>query len=227
MPIVLGFDVYGTLVDPFGTERQLESLYGDRGSAICALWRQKQLEYSFRRGLMRCYEDFDACTRRALSFAAKTFKVELPEAVQRQLLADYLSLPAFPDVLPALETLKASGCGLVAFSNGVESSLRTLLGNAGVLYYFEGVVSVDDIKTFKPNPDVYAYLVSRGGRSREDTWLVSSNPFDVIGAKAAHLKAAWVRRNPEAVFDPWEFKPDIVVGDLTALATALKSRVSP
>src|SRR6202034_1445206 len=77
MALVLGFDVYGTLVDPFGMERQLESLFGDRGNAICALWRQKQLEYSFRRGLMRCYEDFDACTERALSFAVKTLKVEL------------------------------------------------------------------------------------------------------------------------------------------------------
>lgn len=227
MPLVVGFDVYGTLVDPLGMERQLESLYGDRGNAICALWRQKQLEYSFRRGLMRCYEDFDACTERALTFAVKTFKVELPEAVRRQLLTDYLNLPAFPDVLPALEALKASGCRLLAFSNGVASSLRTLLGNAGVLLYFEAVVSVDDIKTFKPNPDVYAYLLSRGGCSREDTWLVSSNPFDVIGAKATHLKAVWIRRNAEAVFDPWEFEPDIVVSDLAGLATALKSTINP
>jgi 2-haloacid dehalogenase len=221
MLLVLGFDVYGTLVDPFGMERQLESLFGDRGTAMCALWRQKQLEYSFRRGLMRRYEDFDACTDRALSLAAKTFKVELSDATRQQLLTDYLKLPAFSDVLPALETLKSSGCKLLAFSNGVESSLRTLLGNAGVLSYFEGVVSVDDIKTFKPNPDVYDYFVSRGGRSSEDTWLVSSNPFDVIGAKSAHLKAAWVKRRSEAVFDPWEFEPDIVVGDLRALAIAL------
>jgi len=223
MPIVLGFDVYGTLVDPFGMERQLVALFGDRGSAICALWRQKQLEYSFRRGLMRCYEDFDACTERALAFAAKTFKVELSDAAQRQLLTGYLNLPAFPDVLPALETLKASGCRLLAFSNGVEKSLRLLLANSGVLTYFEAVVSVDDIKTFKPNPDVYAYLVSQGGLPREETWLVSANPFDVIGAKSAHLRGAWVKRNSEAVFDPWEFEPDVVVSDLTGLATRLES----
>ena len=221
--IVLGFDVYGTLVDPFGMEQQLATLFGDRGSAICALWRQKQLEYSFRRGLMRCYEDFDACTRRALYFAAKTHNVELSEAAQRQLLTDYLNLPAFPDVPPAFEILKASGCRLLAFSNGVENSLRTLLGNAGVLAYFDAVVSVNDIKTFKPNPDVYSYLVSRGGRSREETWLVSANPFDVIGAEAAHLRAAWVRRNSEDVFDPWEFEPDLVVSDLTQLATRLSA----
>ncbi|HXM12507.1 MAG TPA: haloacid dehalogenase type II [Terriglobales bacterium] len=221
MPLVLGFDVYGTLVDPFGIEQSLGTVFGDPGSAIAALWRQKQLEYSFRRGLMRCYEDFDACIDRALTLAARTFKVELSDGARRQLLTDYLNLPAFCDVLPALETLKASGFRLLAFSNGVEKSVRRLLGNAGVLSYFEGVVSVDGIKTFKPNPDAYAYLVSRGGCSREETWLISSNPFDVIGAKAAHLKAAWVKRNSEAVFDPWEFEPDIVVGDLTALAIAL------
>lgn len=223
MALVLGFDVYGTLVDPFGMEQQLESLFGDRGGAICALWRQKQLEYSFRRGLMRCYENFDACTERALTFATKTFKVELSDAARRQILTDYLSLPAFPDVLPALDVLKSSGCKLLAFSNGVESSLRTLLGNAGVLSYFEAVVSVDDIKTFKPNPDVYAYLVSRGDVTVEETWLVSSNPFDVIGAKSARLRAAWVRRNPETAFDPWEFEPDVVVSDLTGLALRLDS----
>ena len=223
MPIVLGFDVYGTLVDPFGMERQLVALFGDRGSAICALWRQKQLEYSFRRGLMRCYEDFDACTRRALVFAAKTFNVDLTDAVQQQLLADYLNLPTFPDVLPALAALQSSGFRLFAFSNGVESSLRTLLGNAGVLPCFESAVSVDDIKTFKPSPDVYAYLVSRGGSACGDTWLISANPFDVIGAKSAHLRAAWVKRSPEAVFDPWEFEPDIVVSDLLELVTRLES----
>ena len=204
-------------------ERQLTGLFGDQGSMICALWRQKQLEYSFRRGLMRGHEDFDACTQRALSFAAKTFKVELSDAAQRQLLTGYLNLPAFPDVLPALDTLKMSGCTLLAFSNGVEKSLRRLLGNAGMLTYFEAVVSVDDIKTFKPNPDVYAYLVSRGGCSREQTWLVSANSFDVIGAKSAHLRGAWVKRNSEAVFDPWEIEPDVVIGDLTGLAARMKS----
>lgn len=116
MSTVLGFDVYGTLVDPFGMERQLVARFGDRGTGICTLWRQKQLEYSFRRGLMRCYEDFNACTRRALEFAAKVYHVELSDAAHQQLLIDYLNLPVFPDVLPALEILKECGCNLLAFS---------------------------------------------------------------------------------------------------------------
>jgi 2-haloacid dehalogenase len=225
MSVALGFDVYGTLVDPLRMERRLRTLFGDTADAMSALWRQKQLEYSFRRALMRRYENFDACTRRALSFVLETFKARLSDTAQQQLLVDYLDLPTFPDVKPALGALQASGCVMAAFSNGVESSLRTLLGNAGVLRYLQAVVSVDDLKTFKPNPDVYLYLTERVGRDPEDTWLISANTFDVIGAKAAGLKAAWVRRSPAVVFDPWEFQPDIIVSDLTELASQLKARL--
>jgi 2-haloacid dehalogenase len=221
MSLALGFDVYGTLVDPLGMEKPLKARFGDRGSAMCSLWRQKQLEYSFRRGLMRRYENFDACTRRALQFTLKTFKVELSERDQTQLLSDYLNLPAFPDAVSALRGLQAAGYLLLAFSNGVESSLRTLLDGAGIVPYLAGIVSVDAVKTFKPSPDVYAYLVSTAGSRPEDTWLISANPFDVIGARAANLKAVWVRRNPELVFDPWEFEPDIVVNSLSELETRL------
>jgi 2-haloacid dehalogenase len=172
---------------------------------------------------MRCYEDLNGCTMRALDFAANAYQVELSDAAREQLLTDYLNLPVFPDVLPALESLKESGFRLLAFSNGVEESLRTQLANAGAVSYFDGVVSVNDIKTFKPDPEVYAYLVSRGGRTREETWLVSSNPFDVIGAKAADLRSVWVRRNSGAQFDPWEFEPDVVVSNLLELTTGLKT----
>jgi 2-haloacid dehalogenase len=68
---------------------------------------------------------------------------------------------------------------MLAFSNGVESSVRILLERAGVLSYFDGVVSTNDVKTFKPSQDVYAYLVSRGGRESQETWLISANSFDV------------------------------------------------
>jgi 2-haloacid dehalogenase len=220
MAIALAFDVYGTLIDPLGMEERLEALFANRGRAMSILWRQKQLEYSFRRGLMRRYENFDLCTERALQFVLETFSVELPDAARQQLLADYLNLPTFPDVLPGLRVLQATRCVLVAFSNGVEASLRGLLGTCGVLPYLGAVVSVDGLRTFKPDPDVYTYLVERAGQRREDTWLISANPFDVIGGKASGLKAAWVKRNSEAVFDPWEFEPDVIVSNLKELAAS-------
>ncbi len=112
---------------------------------------------------------------------------------------------------------------MAAFSNGVEATVRSLLVHAGVLPLLEQVVSVDDLRTFGPDPRVYAYLTERLGRSTAETLLVSSNPWDVIGAKAAGLRAAWVRRRPDAVFDPWGIKPDLIAGDLSDLAAQLPS----
>jgi 2-haloacid dehalogenase len=214
----LGFDVYGTLVDPLAMAEPLRALVGEQADRFAELWRSKQLEYSFRRGLMRRYADFDACTRQALRFTQQTLRCELPESDRDRLLEAYLYLPLFPEVAASLTALKAQGHRLVAFSNGVEASIRALLANAGVLPYLEDVVSVDDLRTFKPDPAVYEYLVRRTGRAPAETWLVSSNAWDVIGAKATGLRAVWVKRHVETVFDPWEVEPDLVVSGLDELA---------
>jgi 2-haloacid dehalogenase len=213
----LGFDVYGTLVDPLALAEPLQALVGEHAVQFANLWRTKQLEYSFRRGLMRRYVDFDLCTRQALRYTQQALRCELPESDHDRLLEAYLYLPMFPEVPAGLAALKAQGHQRVAFSNGVEASIRALLANAGVLPLLEDVVSVDDLRTFKPNPEVYAYLARRTGCPPAETWLVSSNAWDVIGAKAAGLRAVWVKRQPDAVFDPWDVEPDVVVSRLDEL----------
>jgi 2-haloacid dehalogenase len=95
------------------------------------------------------------------------------------------------------------------------------LGRARVLPHLDGVVSVDDLKTFKPDPEVYRYLARRLQRTPYETWVVSSNPFDVIGAKNAGLRAVWLKRKPDARFDPWGIDPDLVAPDLETLAEEL------
>lgn len=220
----LGFDIYGTLVDPLALAEPLAALVGEHAVRFAELWRGKQLEYAFRRGLMRRYVDFDVCTRQALRYTQQALRCELLESDQDRLLEAYLYLPLFPEVATSLDALKAQGHQLVAFSNGVEASIRALLANAGVLPRLEDVVSVDDLRTFKPDPEVYAYLARRTGRALGETWLISSNAWDVLGAKAAGLRAAWIKRQPEAVFDPWDIEPDVVVNDLDELAAWFASR---
>ncbi len=213
----VGFDVYGTLVDPLALAEPLQALVGEQAVQFASLWRTKQLEYSFRRGLMRRYVDFDICTRQALRYTQQALRCELPESDQGRLLEAYLYLPVFPEVVASLAALKIQGHRLMAFSNGVEASIRALLANAGVLPHLEDVVSVDDLHTFKPDPEVYAYLARRTGRAPAETWLVSSNAWDVIDAKAVGLRAVWVKRQPDTVFDPWEVEPDVVVSRLDEL----------
>lgn len=219
MPYAIGFDVYGTLVDPLEMQRHLRTLIGEQADRFAALWREKQLEYSFRRGLMRAYVSFDVCTTQALAYVTRALGADLTDEQQANLLAHYRQLAAFSDAIPAIDVLRVAGHTVVAFSNGVEATVRALLDHAGVLSHLDGVISVDDLGTFKPDPDVYTYLAQRMNRPIQETWLVSGNPFDVIGAKAAGLKAIWVRRNPAAIFDPWSIEPDMIVADLAELAT--------
>jgi 2-haloacid dehalogenase len=221
VPEALGFDIYGTLVDPLDMNEHLRGLIGEKADRFSELWREKQVEYSWRRGLMREYADFGVCTRQALDFAALSLDVELSADQRERLTEEYQNLQPFPDVIPGLERLRSEGHTLVAFSNGVEQTARVLLGRGGVLDHLEAVVSVDDLGTFKPDPEVYRYLARRLERPVEETWLVSSNAWDVIGAKSAGLRAAWVRRRPDAVFDPWDIEPDLVVENLEQLAGKL------
>jgi 2-haloacid dehalogenase len=218
MAIGLGIDVYGTLVDPIGISDFLRSSIGNQAERLAELWRTKQLEYTFRRAAMGCYKNFDVCTAEALSWVIATLKINLTGEETARVLEQYKKLDAYPDVASGLASLKRRGYSLYAFSNGVESSLRQLLEHAGLYTHLDGIVSVDGIGTFKPDPRVYHHLVGRLGTKPGDTWLISSNPFDIIGAKAASLNAAWIKRNANAVFDPWDIEPDLVVTDLNDLA---------
>lgn len=220
MPAI-GFDIYGTLVDPLEMNVKLRPLAGESADRMSELWRRKQIEYSLRRGLMRDYQDFGVCTAQALRYAAHASGIELTEPEERMLLREYQNLSAFEDVIPGMEAMKRSGHRMVAFSNGAEETARTLLERAGVLPHLEGIVSVDDLGTFKPDPRVYAYLSERLGSPIQETWLVSSNAWDVIGAKNVGLRAAWIQRSPQAIFDPWEVEPDLVAKDLRDLASMI------
>lgn len=223
MAITIGFDVYGTLIDTAGVTQALKQFAGERSVQFSNLWREKQLEYSFRRALMQNYVHFGFCTRYALDYTCTALDIEISAADKKELLAGYKVLPPFPDALEALPELQNAGFNLFAFSNGKPEDVASLLETSGISSYFEDVVSTDEIKSFKPNPAVYAHFLRRTGATGEQAWLVSGNPFDVIGAVSAGMRAAWVRRSPQAIFDPWEIKPTITIGSLAELADAIGS----
>ena len=221
MAVTLAFDVYGTLIDTHGVVAKLGELVGERATDFSSAWRDKQLEYSFRRGLMQNYENFAVCTRDALDYTCARFGVDFTSAEKQALLDIYRELPAFDDVRDALSDLAGRGCRLYAFSNGSAEAVETLLAATGIRERFLGVVSCDDLRSFKPNPAVYAYFLRKAQAAASEAWLVSGNPFDVIGAISAGMRAAWVRRSAAAVFDPWGIEPTVTVTSLGELADAI------
>ncbi len=217
MKQVVGFDVYGTLIDTHGVITLLETMIGDSATGFSIAWREKQLEYTFRRGLMQCYQDFSACTRSALQHTAESHGHAFTEDQFQNLIAAYQTLPAFPDAIAGLEKLKNAGCEMHAFSNGQREAVDLVLENAGIRGYFGKTVSVDDIETFKPAPKTYQYFMEFTGSSPDNAWLISSNGFDIIGASAMGMNTLWVRRNEQIILDPWEFEPTAVIGSLECI----------
>jgi 2-haloacid dehalogenase len=220
----LAFDMYGTLVDPIGIWKQLERyLPEEEAQRVSEVWRQKQLEFTFRLSVMERYEDFEQVTRKALAYALAWAGRELGPDQRVAIMAKYNDLQKFPDVEPGLQRLKESGYEMVVFSNGTPSMLEALVDKAGLGPYFQGYVSADEVKVYKPSPKTYRHVAQRLGRPIGEVRLVSSNPFDDIGAEAAGMKAVWVDRSG-GLFDTLGPPPQMVVRTLTELADTLARR---
>ena len=221
-PEALAFDMYGTLVDPLGISGQLERHLPEQASLVAEVWRQKQLEYAFRLTVMGRYEDFERVTRKALDYALAVVGRELETDQKDDLMAQYNDLERFADVEPGLKRLKEAGHAMIVFSNGTPRMLEALMDSAGLRPYFEGFVSVDEVGAYKPSPATYRHAARRLGRPIGEVRLVSSNPFDAVGAEAAGMRAAWVDRSG-GPFDTLGSPPEIIVGTLTELADILES----
>jgi len=149
----------------------LRRFVGDDADCIALLWRTTQLEYTWRRSLMGLYAPFSTCTAQALDFAARSLGHHFAPDAMTILLQAYRELPAFPDAANGLARMRAAGHRMVAFSNGEVAFVRAVLTHAGILPMLADVVSVDEVKTYKPAAAVYRHLAARMGtaESARDT----------------------------------------------------------
>lgn len=220
----IGFDIYGTLIDTESTAAAVKEIAGDKSDAFVAMWRSKQLEYTFRRTAMSCYMPFPSCTADALDYCCALYNIEISPERRSIMLEQYTALPMFADVVDGLQILREKGLKLFAFSNGIRSDLEKLLAYNGLTELLDGIVSVDEIGQFKPAPDVYRLFNERTGSLPADSWMVSSNPFDIIGAGVYGMNTAWCKRSAANVMDPWdetENIPTVVVGGISELAAMI------
>jgi 2-haloacid dehalogenase len=218
---VLAFDLYGTLVDPIAIADQLERVLDRADSAAVArAWRARQIDYTFRLTIMDRYRDFGWVTARSLDDALASLGLQLTAEARADLVAGYDQLPPFADVAPALTALRAAAPVLIVLSNGSPEMIDRCLRNAGLRAHFAAVVSADDVRAFKPAAAVYQHAAAEMGVETGAIRLVSSNPFDVIGAGTAGMKTAWCNRTG-AAFDTIADPPELTVTDLGELSRVL------
>jgi 2-haloacid dehalogenase len=186
------FDAYGTLFDVHSFVLRCDYIPGDL-RALAALWRQKQLEYTWLRSLMERYEDFWEITSAALRSSVSQLGIEASEAQLDRLMQGYLSAAPFPDARPALESV--AGVPLAILSNGSPRMLQSVVRNSGLEPHFAEIISVDRVKTYKPSPRVYGLGPEILDLSAKEILFVSSNSWDAAGAKAFGYKVCWCNRD--------------------------------
>ena len=217
VPKAFVFDAYGTLFDVMSVTSLCELLFPGSGTALAAMWRAKQLHYSLLRSMMDRYADFWQVTQDGLAYAARALQLDLTSARAAQLMDAYRTLQAFPDVKPGLEQLKSKGLALAILSNGAPSMLESATRSAGIAGLLDAVISVDDIKVFKPSPRVYALAPARLRMAADEIGFVSSNGWDVAGAASAGLTAFWIQRVAAEPAEELGFQAARVVHAITDL----------
>jgi 2-haloacid dehalogenase len=211
------FDAYGTLFDVLSVTALCERLFPGRGAALAQLWRVKQLQYSLLRSLMGRHRDFWRLTEDGLVYACRSLGLELTAEARAALLDAYLVLSAFPDVKPGLEALRRQGLRLGILSNGEPRMLEAAARSAGILPLLDDIVSVEEVKVFKPSPRVYNLATERLGVRNAELGFVSSNSWDIAGAASAGLTTLWIQRSAAEPPEELGFAAGRVVHTITEL----------
>ena len=209
-PKAFVFDAYGTLFDVHSVIEAGRALTSDP-QALSTLWRQKQLEYTWLRTLMGRYEDFWAVTKAALRFALQRLGIAAGDEAIRRLMEAYLSLATFPEVTGALAAMAGTPLGIL--SNGSPRMLEAAVRSSGLGGTLRHVLSVDAVKAYKPSPAVYELGTRAFGLPAGDILFVSSNAWDVAGAKAFGYRTCWCNRLA-APMEKLGVSPDLEVSRL-------------
>jgi 2-haloacid dehalogenase len=187
------FDAYGTLFDFASAAAGCRDLLGDNAERLTALWRDKQLQYTWLRAVQGRHADFWQVTGEALDFVLKTLHLA-DSGLRDRLMNLYLTLSAFPDVADALRRLKTAGLTTAILSNGSPAMLRSAVENAGIGGLFDFVLSVEEVGVYKPHPRVYQLAVDRLAIAPAAMLFLSSNAWDAHAASAFGLPVVWCNR---------------------------------
>ena len=206
----------------FSVTSLCEQMFPGHGAALAMMWRAKQLQYTLLRSMMDRYKDFWQVTHDGLVYAAQALKLDLDANKRTRLMDAYTTLATFPDVKPGLQQLKAMGLRLAVLSNGEPKMLESAVHHAGIGDLLDAVISVDEVKVFKPSPRVYEVAATHLKTPKSRIGFVSSNNWDVNGAGSAGLTTFWIQRAaaepPEELGYPAAHIVHLVT-DLPALVT--------
>jgi 2-haloacid dehalogenase len=214
------FDAYGTLFDYGSAVAKYAPTLGDTAAVLTALWRDKQLQYTWLRSLQGYHADFWQVTGDSLDFALETLGVS-DSALRDRLMESYRTLDVFPEVPSVLARLKEGGLRTAILSNGTPDMLAAAIAHAGIGSLLDLVLSVEEVRIFKTAPQVYRLAVDRLGIPAGEICFQSSNAWDVHAASAFGMRSVWCNRAGQCR-ERLPGTPDHEIRDLGALPALLR-----
>ncbi|MGC9673443.1 haloacid dehalogenase type II [Staphylococcus haemolyticus] len=208
------FDVYGTLFDVYSVADKCNQYFPEKGEQISKTWREKQLEYTNLRQIMGNYKNFYSITKDALHFAVRKYGEEINEKAENELLKEYLYLTPYSEVKEVLNQLKNKK--LAVFSNGSHDMLDPLIEKSELEGEFDQIISVDEVKHFKPTIESYHYVSQILEVKPEEVLFISSNGWDISGAKNYGFQTAWINRQ-NLPTEELNLEPNIIYQDLSGI----------
>lgn len=222
-PKVIFFDVNETLLDLNAMRKSVTGALGGRDD-LMSLWFSTMLHHSLVDNATERFHTFGEIGVASLLMVAKANNIELSEAAARQAIVTPLrSLPPHPDVKAGLKQLKQAGYRLISLTNSSNQGVRTQFENAGMLDLFDDRYSVEDISHYKPDLRTYRWALEKAGVEAGEALLVAAHGWDIAGAKAAGLQAAFIQRQGKVLY-PLAIAPDYKVKTLTELASQLADK---
>jgi 2-haloacid dehalogenase len=189
----VAFD-YFVLFNPDSVLPEVECVFPGKGRDLTNLWRTRQFEYTWLRSITGRYVDFFAVTEDALVFATNAMKVDLKPDDKRRLLNAFLHLEPWPDTVDALRRLKDSDVRVITLANFSPTMLYSNAQHAGLLRFFDALVSTDTNHSYKPDPRAYRLGMDRLHLAKQDIVFAAFGGWDAAGAKSFGYPTFWVNR---------------------------------
>ncbi len=208
------FDAYGTLFDVNSAAEKCKGKIGDKWEGFSNYWRTTQLEYTWLRSLMNRHKDFWQVTEDSLDKSMQAFKID--SSMRNELLDLYKILSTFSEVKEVLNKLKEKNYKLAILSNGTPSLLNELVKSNNLDNIFDDVFSIQEVKTYKPDPKVYNIPVKKYQIQKNEVAYLSANTWDVSAGGNYGFNPVWVNRN-NGIFDNLDYVPKYQIKHLGGL----------
>ncbi len=212
------FDVNETTLDLAPLGPVFASVFGDASAA--RVWFPRLLHTSAVCAMTEAPSTFRDLAAEELRQLAATLGVSLSPEDEQAVLGAFEGLPAHADVEPTLARLASAGIATFAFSNSSTTLLERQLTQAGLIDRFDGVISVEEAKSFKPDRRVYAHALSRVALPAESVWMLAAHDWDVHGAMKAGLRGALLERSPGGRRSAY-LEPDARSSDMVQLVGSI------